>query len=153
MKISIVLLFLAFTLSNVSAQKTYVWEHYKIQITVPDNFRVKVNDDHNFEMKGDEMDLVMHIFEENVAIDDLDDATITGAKAIELTEVDEATKVTANELEGYYVEGFKDGFRVIFAGLGDPNSHTNFFLAITFSDDDKAAEKIAKDILDSLDVL
>ncbi len=153
MKITIVLLFTAFTLSNVSAQKTYVWEHYKVQITVPDDFRVKVNDNHNFEMKGDGMELAMHIFEENVAIDDLDDATIAGANAMELAEIDEATKVTANELQGYYVEGFKAGYRVIFAGLGDPNTHTNFFLVITFDDDDKEADKTAKDILDSLDVL
>lgn len=104
-------------------------------------------------MKGDGMDLSMHIFEENVAIDDLDDATIEGAKVFEMTEIDEATKVTVNELAGYYVEGFKSGFRVIFAGLGDPNTHTNFFLVITFDDDDKEAEKTALEIIESLDIL
>ncbi len=147
------LLPVCFVFQNLNAQKTYTWDYYKIQITVPDDFRVKTNDNHNFEMKGDGMELAMHIFEENVPIDDLDDATIAGAKAIEMTEIDAATKVTANELRGYYVEGFKAGYRVMFAGLGDPNSHTNFFLVITFADDDKEAEKAAIRILDSLDVL
>lgn len=151
--ISLVLMITICTLSNAIAQKTYVWDYYKVEITVPDDFRVKVNDDHNFEMKGDGMELAMHIFEENVAIDDLDEATVVGAKAIEMTEIDEATKVTVNELEGYYVEGFKLGYRVIFAGLGDPKTHTNFFLVITFDDDDKEAEKTAIEIIDSLDVL
>lgn len=147
------ILFILFFITNINAQKTYVWDYYKVQLTVPNDFRVKKNDDHNFEMKGVGMDLAMNIFEENVAIDDLDDATIAGATAIEMTEIDEATKVTVNGLEGYYVEGYKDGFRIIFAGLGDPKSHTNFFLAITFDDNDKEAEKAAIDIMNSLDKL
>ncbi|MEP7195869.1 MAG: hypothetical protein ABI851_05075 [Saprospiraceae bacterium] len=146
-------LFICLFCSGLVAQKNYVWEHYKIQLTVPSDFRVKVNDDHNFEMKGDGMDLAMHIFEQNVAIDDLDDATIAGANAMELAEVDEETKVTVNELEGYYVEGFKSGYRIVFAGLGDPKSHTNFFIVITFDDDDKEAEAAALEIINSLDVL
>lgn len=138
---------------SVFAQKTYVWDYYHIQITVPPDFRVKVNTNHDFEMKGDGMELAMHIFEQNVSIDDLDDATVEGAKALKLTEVDEATAVKVNELEGFYVEGFKDGNRIVFAGLGDPKSHTNFFIVITFDDDDKEAEKEAIKIIKSLDVL
>ncbi|MFN8357633.1 MAG: hypothetical protein U0Y10_24455 [Spirosomataceae bacterium] len=144
---------LAFVSLSAFAQKTYVWDYYHIQITVPRDFRVKVNTNHDFEMKGDGMELAMHIFEQNVSIDDLDDATIEGAKALKLTEVDEATAVKVNELEGFYVEGFKDGNRIVFAGLGDPKSHTNFFIVITFDDDDKEAEKEAINIIKSLDVL
>lgn len=141
------------SLSMVSAQQTYVWEHYKIQITVPDDFKVVTNTDEEFEMKGDGMELFMAIFEENVSIDDLNKATLNGALAMQLGELDEATPVTANGLEGYYVEGYKEGQRVMFAGLGDPKSHTNFFLVITFLDDDPEANKAAIDILGSLDVL
>ena len=147
------LLIIILSSSSLISQKTYVWDYYKIQITVPDDFRVKVNNSNDFEMKGDGMDLTMNIFEEDVTIDDLDEVTKIGAKAIEMTEVDEATRVAVNELEGYYVEGFKSGFRIIFAGLGDPKTHTNFFLAITFDDDDKEAEKAAMEIINSLDVL
>lgn len=135
------------------AQKTYTWDYYHIKITVPRDFRVHVNTNHDFEMKGDGMELAMHIFEENVAIEDLDEATIAGAKAMKLAEIDEATAVKVNELEGFFVEGFKDGNRIVFAGLGDPKSHTNFFLVIVFDDDDKEAEKEAVNIIKSLDVI
>jgi hypothetical protein len=135
------------------AQHNYVWEKYKIQVTVPNDFRVKKNTNTDFDMKGDGMELSMTIFEKNVAIDDLDDAALDGAKAMKLQEIDMAHKVSVNELEGYYVEGFKDGHRVMFACLGDPNSHTKFFIVITFDDKDKVAEQDALGIINSLDVL
>lgn len=138
---------------QINAQQTFVWDYYKIQITVPDDFKVMTNNNTEFEMKGDGMELYMNIFEENISIDDLDKVTVMGAKAMELTEVDEATRVKVNELQGFYVEGYKSGHRVMYAGLGDPNTATNFFLVITFLDNDKIAEKAALDILNSLDVL
>ena len=61
------------------AQKTYTWDYYHIKLTVPSDFRVKTNTNHDFEMKGDGMALTMHIFEENVAIEDLDDVRVTDA--------------------------------------------------------------------------
>jgi hypothetical protein len=72
---------------------------------------------------------------------------------MKLQEIDIAHKVSVNELEGYYVKGFKDGHRVMFACLGDPNSHTNFFIVITFDDKDKVAEQDSLGIINSLDVL
>lgn len=143
------------TLLTVSgfAQKTYVWKSYNIQVTVPNDFRVKKNTAQEFDMKGEGMELSIVIHEENVAIEDLDDAAIAGANAMKLQEVDAAHQVKINEFEGFYVEGFKDGYRVMFACLGNPKSHTNFFVAITFDDDDKVAEEDALEILNSLDVL
>lgn len=135
------------------AQKNYVWKQFNIQITVPDDFRVKKNTAKEFEMKGEGMELSMLIHEENVAIEDLDDAAIAGAKAMKLQELDAAHQVKINEFEGFYVEGFKDGNRIMFACLGNPNSHTNFFIAIIFDDEDKTAEEDALEILNSLDVL
>ncbi|GGD55172.1 hypothetical protein GCM10011514_19210 [Emticicia aquatilis] len=134
------------------AQKNYVWKQFNIQITVPDDFRIKKNTAKEFEMKGEGMELSMLIHEENVAIEDLDDAAIAGAKAMKLQELDAAHQVKINEFEGFYVEGFKDGNRIMFACLGNPNSHTNFFIAIIFDDEDKTAEKDALEILNSLDV-
>jgi hypothetical protein len=153
-KTSIFILFLIFTSVLAFAQKTYVWKSFNIQVTVPSDFRVKTNTAKEFDMKGaNGMELSMLIHEEDVAIDDLDDATVAGAEAMELQEVDAAHKVKVNEFEGFYVEGFKDGLRVMFACLGNPSSHTNFFIAITFDDDDKTAEKKALNILNSLDVM
>lgn len=143
---------LLITLSSFGfiADKTYVWEHYKLQITVPDDFKVSKNTDNDFEMKGDGMELMMHIFEQNIAVDDMDEAVIAGAKAMKLQEIDAEEQIEGDGLDGYYVEGFKDGHRVMFAGMIDPKSHTNFFLIIIFADKDKQAEADALEILESV---
>lgn len=135
------------------AQKTYVWKSFNIKVTVPNDFRVKKNTAQEFEMKGQGMDLSILIHEEDVAIEDLDEAAIAGANAMDLQEVDAAQHVNINEFEGFYVEGFKEGHRIMFACLGNPKSHTNFFIVITFDDDDKVAEKDALGILNSLDII
>ena len=134
----------------ISLSQTYVWDDYKIQITVPDDFKVVRNNSENFEMKGDGMELFMDVFEKDITKEDMDDATIAGAKTMKLTAIDAAHELSTNGLEGYYVEGEKDGDRVMFAGLIDPNSHTNFFTAITFDDEDKTAEADALRIMMSL---
>lgn len=147
------LTFLFIIVATSFAQKTYVWKSYNIQVTVPNDFRVKKNTAQEFDMKGEGMELSIVIHEENVPIENLDDAAIAGANAMKLQEVDAAHHVNINEFEGFYVEGFKDGYRVMFACLGNPKSHTNFFVAITFDDDDKVAEEDALEILNSLDVI
>jgi hypothetical protein len=144
------ILFLAFCSFTFIADKTYVWEKYKLEITVPDDFKILKNDDHDFEMKGDGMELMMHIFEKNIAVEDMDDAVIEGAKAMELEAIDAEQTIEGDGLDGYYVEGLKDGHRVMFAGMIDPKSRTNFFLVIIFADRDKQAESDAVDILESV---
>lgn len=144
------LVFVAFCSFTFIADKTYVWEKYKLQITVPDDFKIMKNDDHDFEMKGDGMELMMHIFEKNIAVDDMDDAVIEGAKAMNLEAVDAEQTIEGDGLDGYYVEGLKDGHRVMFAGMIDPKSRTNFFLVIIFADRDKQAEADAEEILESV---
>ena len=54
------------------------------------------------------------------------------------------------DFDGYYVEGFKDGERVMLAGVIDVQSRTNFFIIITFDDKDDVAEKDALKILIAL---
>ena len=144
------LAFIAFSSFTFVADKTYVWEKYKLQITVPDDFKILKNDDHDFEMKGDGMELTMHIFEKNIAVEDMDDAVIEGAKAMKLEEIDAEEAIEGDGLDGYYVEGLKDGHRVMFAGMIDPKSRTNFFLVIIFADRDKQAEADAEEILASV---
>ncbi|GAB3165393.1 amidohydrolase family protein [Telluribacter humicola] len=138
------------TLTSATAQKTYEWEHYKLQLTVPNDFRVKKNTDETFEMSGKGMELIMELVEEDITLDDLEEATIEGANEMELDEIDEATAVNSNGLKGYYVEGFKEGSRIMFAGMMDPRTKTNFFIAIIFDDEDKQAEKDALAILNSM---
>lgn len=45
--------------------------------------------------------------------------TIAAGKEMKLTEVDDEGKFENDDFAGYYVEGFKDGDRVIFAGVVD----------------------------------
>lgn len=147
-KLSFLLLF-AF-LSSFTLDKTYVWDKYKLQITVPDDFKVTKNTNEEFEMEGEGMELAMSIFEKDITLEQMDEATVEGAKAMKLTEVDAAHAVKSNGLEGFYVEGYLEGDRVMFAGMIDPNSHTNFFIAITFDDEDKTAEEDALKVLNSI---
>lgn len=143
-------LFALIILSSFTLDKTYVWNKYKLQITVPDDFKVTKNTNEEFEMEGEGMELAMSIFEGDITLEQMEDATVEGAKSMKLTEVDAAHAVKSNGLQGFYVEGYLEGDRVMFAGMIDPNSHTNFFVAITFGDDDKTAEEDALKILNSI---
>ncbi|TDB67340.1 amidohydrolase family protein [Arundinibacter roseus] len=145
------LLILTGTLSPAAqAQSTFQWEDYRLEITVPDDFKVNKNTSETFEMSGEGMELIMEIVEEDITLEDLEEATVAGAEEMELDEIDEATAVSSNGLKGFYVEGVKDGSRIMFAGMLDPRTQTNFFIAIVFDDEDKQAEKDAIKILNSI---
>lgn len=149
MKTRLLFVLFAFILTSFTFDKVYVWDKYKLQITVPDDFEVVKNTNEEFEMEGDGMDLAISIFSEKITMEDLEEATVAGAKAIKMTEIDQAHETKINQLEGYYVEGFLDGSRVMFAGLMDPRTKTTLFLAITFADDDENAEEEAFKIINS----
>lgn len=136
----------AFTTLN----QTFIWDHYKLQVTVPDDFKIAKNTDDEFEMTGDGMTMTMELFEQNITIDELDEAVKKGAEAMKLEAIDQEQQMDSNGFEGYYVEGILKGNRVMFAGLMDPTSNTNFFLSITFDDEDKTAEADALRILSSI---
>lgn len=136
----------AFTTLN----QIFIWEHYKVQVTVPDDFKIAKNTEEEFAMTGDGMELTMEIFEQNISLDELDEAVRKGAELMKLEAVDQEQEMDSNGFEGYYVEGILKGNRVMLAGLMDPTSHTNFFLTLTFDDKDKTAEADALRILSSI---
>ncbi|HLO43278.1 MAG TPA: hypothetical protein VK175_03025 [Leadbetterella sp.] len=150
MKMKLLSIILLASLCSFVFDNIYVWDKYKLQITVPDDFRVVKNTDEEFEMKGDGMELAISIFAEKITMADLEEATVAGAEAIKMTEIDQAHETKINQLEGYYVEGFLDGHRVMFAGLMDPRTKTTLFVAITFADDDENTEEEAFKIINSL---
>ncbi|MCP9755418.1 hypothetical protein EGI26_09660 [Lacihabitans sp. CCS-44] len=150
MKTKLLILLFAFAFSSFTVDNIYVWDKYKLQITVPDDFEVVKNTDEEFEMSGDGMELAISIFAEKITLADLEEATVAGAEAMKLTEIDQAHATKINQLEGFYVEGFLDGHRVMFAGLMDPRTKTTLFVAITFADDDENAETEAFKIINSL---
>ncbi|HAK76992.1 MAG TPA: hypothetical protein DCR35_12290 [Runella sp.] len=133
-------------------EKTYYWEQYNIEITVPRDFKIVKNTSNEFEMKGDGMELFMYIWnQKKLAVEDMDEATVELAKELKLQEVDEEEAFKNGDFAGYYVEGFKDGDRVMLAGVVDLKSRTNFFIVITFDDKDEEAEKEALKILENID--
>lgn len=152
MKKPLLFLSLCFALSFTYAvvEQTYTWEYYGLEITVPDDFKVVKNTDEEFEMKGDGMGLYMYIFEGNIAVEQMDVAVIEAATDMNMQEVDAAQVITGDGLDGFYVEGYKDGARVMLAGMIDPKSQTNFMLLITFGDDDQVADADAIDIINSV---
>jgi hypothetical protein len=137
---------------TTAIDKTYYWEQYNIEITVPRDFKILKNTSNEFELEGDGMEMYMYIWnQKKIAIDDMDEATVTAAKELKLQEIDEEESFKNGDFEGYYVEGFKDGDRVMIAGVIDMNSRTNFFIVLTFDDKDAEAEKEALKILESID--
>jgi hypothetical protein len=106
MKTKLLFLFFAITFSSFTYDNVYVWEKYRLQITVPDDFEVAKNTDEEFEMEGDGMSLAISIFAEKITLADLEEATIEGAEAIKMTEIDQAHATKINQLDGFYVEGY-----------------------------------------------
>lgn len=150
MKTKLLFLLFAFASSSFTVDNIYVWDKYKLQITVPDDFEVVKNTDEEFEMSGDGMELAISIFAEKITLADLEEATVAGAEAMKLTEIDQAHETKINQLDGFYVEGYLEGHRVMFAGLMDQRTKTTLFVAITFADDDENAETEAFKIINSL---
>ncbi|AYQ30674.1 hypothetical protein [Runella sp. SP2] len=147
--VAVISSFFAFT---SVVDKTYYWEQYNIEITVPRDFKIVKNTSNEFEMKGDGMELFMYIWnQKKLAVEDMDEATVELAKELKLQEVDEEEAFKNGDFAGYYVEGFKDGDRVMLAGVVDLQSRTNFFIVITFDDKDEEAEKEALKILENID--
>ncbi|MBK8701739.1 MAG: hypothetical protein IPN29_20140 [Saprospiraceae bacterium] len=145
-----IILFFAMSFSTLSAQQDYVWEYYGLEVTVPDDFEVVKNSDTEFEMKGVGMGFYMYLFEEDIAVEDMDVAVVDVANSIAMEEIDAAQVIQGSGLDGYYVEGYKEGLRVMLAGMIDPKTQTNFFMLITFYDTDNVAESDALDIIHSV---
>lgn len=143
-------LFIIISSFGFITNQTYTWEEYNLEITVPDYLKEKKNDGEDFEMEGRGMTLGMYVFEEKITKDQMDDAVIKAATEMELKEIDTQYEIEGDGLDGYYVEGYKNGKRVVFAGMIDPKSRTNFFMVITFNDRDQKAETDAEAIVQSV---
>ncbi len=150
MKTILFSLFFAFTGLGSLLNQTFVWDHYGIAVDVPDDFKVLKNTESEFDMKGDGMELYMNVFEEDITLETMADAVAETAIAIEMEELDRVLELTGNGLDGFYVEGYKSGHRVMLAGFIDPKSHTNFLMVITFLDTDDVADEDGIAIINSV---
>lgn len=146
-------LFFGFALNVVQSQKDYdyEWTHHNIIFTLAEDFKEVTNTADEFTASGDGMEFGIFPFsDQTIDQSNITAYTIEIAKYIKLEELDDVDVVELNGLKGAYVEGYKEGARVIVLGFIDPDSDTNFFATITFKDDDDIAEDEAVRILKSL---
>lgn len=141
-------------IGQVSAQQYYEWDEYGISFTLADDFVEERNDGEEFSAQGDGMSMSIFPFKD-ASIDDSDIAAyvIDIASSLDLEEVDDVDLIKLNYFKGGYVEGYKDGARIFLLGMIDPNSETNFFVVITFADDDQNAVDEAISIVSSINKL
>lgn len=144
--LALLLLISSFTVVN----QIQLWDHYKLEISVPADLKVTENTSEGFGMEGDGIQLKINSFEQNVSTDDLGDAALEAATTLKLEGVGEQQEIETTNLEGYYVEGILNDDRVMLAAVMDPDSTTNFLVIITFNDEDEAAEASAFAMLNSI---
>jgi hypothetical protein len=119
----------------------YEWEQYHIVFTLAEDFKVTSNTAEEFVASGDGMEFGIFPFsDETVDHSNITEYTIAIAKTLKLEELDDVDVLNLNGLKGAYVEGYKEGVRIVLLGFIDPESDTNFFSVISFADDDKNAE-------------
>jgi hypothetical protein len=152
-RLALCALFLTFfALTGLQAQQVYVWDFYKVAVTLPDDFKVVTNNDNEFECAGDGMHLYMYVFDDGeVTLDQMGAATRRAGRQMKFEMKDEEYDVSHNGFEGTYMLGYAEGVQVMLAGLINPGNNTNFFVAIVFEDGDEVALEDGLAILNSLD--
>ncbi len=138
-------------MQNASAQQNYTWDEYGLSFSLADDFAEQVNNAEEFSAAGDGMNMSIIPFKD-ADIDDTDIAayTIAAAAMLELGRVDDVNLIDVNGFQGGYAEGEKDGAKIFLMGLIDPDSDTNFFVIITFLDQDANATQEAVNICRSI---
>lgn len=140
------------TLCTAQAQKEYVWDKYKMGITLPNDFKVVTNTNDEFECDGDGMHLYIYIFEdEKVDFKQMVKETRDIAKKLKFDVTDEVHDFKDDDgFEGRYVLGLKDGRQIMLCGMINTQSAANFWVVIEFEDGDHTAEKDGVAILHSI---
>ena len=152
MKTSFILFISAFLfLQSANAQQVYNWDEYGISFTLADDFKETVNNIEEFSASGDGMELVIIPFKDETIDDtDINAYTMSIAASLKLQRVDDISTIDINGFKGGYAEGVLDGAKIFIMGLIDPTSDTNFFVIITFLDQDENATKESVNICTSI---
>lgn len=142
------------SVSSVCAQQEYVWDAYNIGFTLADDFVEVQNSGDEFSADGDGMSLSIIPFEnDDIDENDITAYTISIFSELGLTRTDKISLIELNGFMGGYAEGASQDSRVFIMGLIDPDSATNFFVIITFHDDDQNAVDEAINICHSFQKL
>ena len=140
-----------FVISKAQSQQEYTWDYYNLSFSLADDFKETTNSEEEFSADGDGMSMSIIPFE-NDAIDenDITAYTISIFSELGITRTDDVSLINLNGFKGGYAEGSADGERMFIMGLIDPGSATNFFVIITFGDDDENAVEEAVNICRSI---
>ncbi|MBC7884575.1 MAG: hypothetical protein H7X99_03825 [Saprospiraceae bacterium] len=135
----------------VTAQQAYTWDEYGISFTLADDFKETVNNAEEFSADGDGMSLsIIPFLDESIDDSDITGYTMSIAASLNLGRIDDVSVIDVNGFKGAYAEGASDGAKIFIMGLIDPNSATNFFVIITFLDEDANAIEEAVNICKSI---
>lgn len=126
--------------SQITAQQEYVWDEYGIGFSLADDFQEVVNNADEFSALGDGMEMAIIPFkDETIDNNDITGYTMAVASSLELDRIDDVSVINLNGFKGGYAEGVLGGEKIFLMGLIDPDSDTNFFVIITFLDNDQNA--------------
>ena len=126
--------------TTLQAQQEYVCDAYGIGFTLADDFVEVTNDEDEFSADGDGMSFsIVPFSNDEINEDDITAYTISIFDEMDITRTDDISKIRLNGFIGGYAEGATDDTRLFVMGLIDPDSDTNFFVIITFFDDDENA--------------
>lgn len=121
--------------TGLMAQIDYQWDYHGVGFTVPDDFKVEVNNADEFSGGSDAVYLSILPYQDHkVDEDDLADVLIEIAKGLEYDDISDADAVKIDDFVGYYVEGEKDGVHAIIATLLDIESSTNLIVIVVYAD-------------------
>ncbi len=141
-------LFLAFIVQTVSAQKDWRWEQHGVGFSAPANMRITTNNASEFTAEGSDLLLSIYVEQDGeVTKETLAEALVAAAKELQYDEISDADELEIDDFEGYYVEGTKDGVGAFIITLLDKKSSTNLVVIIAFTSD--GARDKAIDIADS----
>ena len=126
--------------ATLSAQQEYTWDAYQIGFTLADDFVETTNSEDEFSADGDGMSMsIVPFSNDEINEDDITAYTISIFDEMDITRTDDISLIKLNGFVGGYAEGASDDTRLFVMGLIDPDSDTNFFVIITFHDDDENA--------------
>lgn len=150
MKTWIFLFFILFSGNILTAQQEYTWEEYGISFSLADDFSEVVNNSEEFSAVGDGMELsIIPFLDETIDNNDITGYVMAVAASLELDRIDDVNILKLNGFKGGYAEGVSGNEKIFLMGLIDPNSDTNFFVIITFLDNDVNAIEEAVNICKS----
>ncbi len=137
MKTWIFLFFVLFSGSILNAQQQYTWEEYGISFSLADDFSEVINNAEEFSAVGDGMEMsIIPFLDETIDNNDITGYVMAVAASLELDRIDDVNVLKLNGFKGGYAEGVSGNEKIFLMGLIDPDSDTNFFVIITFLDND-----------------